>query len=581
MAYRYSTATQHSGASIGTIVSVPKPGTWTSSNNPTTEGNRWNVESRFPGWIECDGRTLNKDDYIALYQVIGDTYGSTATTFNLPDYRSRMLMGTGTVDGNQPGGISLSPVDGPGNSTTTAQPTIAGSTGGTYVMETVRQLPPLSEITPGSQTGTAVYYSVTESFLTSKATYSSVALINYGEGEFAPTDSTTTSPEVDGFRDGGADVTDTIKNATQYLAYGTPGTSPFNSLQSTRSVTYSGLDFSNAKTFFVYAIAGNDNNGGERPNTAGDSLYVEWPDGTESLLLPGYADYEAAGGGDMDEYDNAYSNWREIFVDIPTAFRVPNVNIIIKQSITVGGGGELGATLTAVNPNAFDMVGIQYIGWRGSNIGGAAEDTFSISTFTSDGFEQVTSVVEPYIYGDISWSAGPVGAFATPSVAPHYHEIRYAQRGSTSAAEGNPYASAKSVGFMGTAEAGVLTYDRFGGSLLDHAHYLQWGYSTEYAAYGNDESYGSSGLVNIQDPGGSISQKFGTSYSQDDNRGAVINKTIDLVNDGGVFANIGQFELSTAAKSVFDSSLTVRLQAAEEVELMQPYFRVKYIIKAW
>ena len=581
MAYRYSTATQHTGASIGTIISVPKPGSWSSSTNPTTEGNNWQIQSRFPGWIECDGRTLDKSDYIALYQVIGDTYGSTATTFNLPDYRSRMLMGTGTVDGNQPGGISLTPDDGPGNSATTAQPNIAGSTGGTYVMSTVRQLPSGSEITPGGQTGEAVYYSVTESFLTSKASYSNVALINYGEGEFASKTSTTTSPECSGFRSGGADVTTNIENATQYLAFGTPGTSPFNSLRTSRQVTYSNLDFSDAKQLFIYAIVGNDENGGERPNNTGEGLYIRWPNGTESRLIPSRQDFVNDGLGDQDDYDNAYSNWREVFVDIPTQYRTSGVNVILKQTVNPGVNNELGATLTAANPNAFDMIGVQYLGWRGSNIGGGATDTFSISTFTSNGFDQVTSVVEPYIYGNVSWSAGPVGAFATPSVAPHYHEIRYAQRGSTSAAEGNPYASAKSVGFMGSSEAGVLTYDRFGASLRDHAHYLQWGYSTEYASYGNDESYGSSGLVNIQDPGGSITQKFGTSYSTDNNRGATINKTIDIVNQGGVFFNIGQFQLSTAAKSVFDSALSVRLQAAEEVELMQPYFRVKYIIKAW
>lgn len=581
MAYRYSTATQHTGASIGTVISVPKPGTWSSSTNPTTEGNNWQIESRFPGWLPCDGRTLDKSDYIALYQVIGDTYGSTSTTFNLPDYRSRMLMGTGSVDGNQPGGISLSPDDGPGNSATTAQPNIAGSTGGTYVMGTVRQLPPLSEITPGGQTGEAVYYSVTESFLTSKASYSNVALINYGQGEFASKTSTTTSPECSGFRSGEADVTDNIEAATQYLAFGTPGTSPFNSIRLNRQVTYSNLDFSNATTLFVYAIVGNDENGGERPNNTGEGLYIRWPNGTESMLIPSRGDFTNAGLGDAEDYDNAYSNWREIFIDIPTQYRTSGVSIILKQTLDSTYTNEMSSTLTASNPNAFDMIGIQYIGWRGSNIGGTATDTFSISTFTSNGFDQVTSVVEPYIYGNVSWSAGPVGAFATPSVAPHYHEIRYAQRGSTSAAEGSPYASAKSVGFMGTAEAGVLTYDRFGSALRDHAHYLQWGYSTEYASYGNDESYGSSGLVNIQDPGGSITQKFGTTYSQDDNRGQVINKTIDIVNQGGVFCNIGQFELSTAAKSVFDSALSVRLQAAEEVELMQPYFRVKYIIKAW
>ena len=581
MAYRYSTATQHTGASIGTVISVPKPGTWSSSTNPTTEGNNWQIESRFPGWLPCDGRTLDKEDYIALYQVIGDTYGSTATTFNLPDYRSRMMMGTGSVDGNQPGGISLSPSDGPGNSSTTAQPNIAGSTGGTYVLNTVRQLPPLSEITPGGQTGEAVYYSVTESFLTSKASYSNTALINYGLGEFASKTSTTTSPECAGFRSGESEVTDNIKNATQYLAFGTPGTSPFNSIQFNRQVTYSNLDFSDATQLFVYGIVGNDENGGERPNDAGEGLYIRWPNNTESELIPARADFVNAGLGDNDDYDNAYSDWREIFIDIPTQYRTSGVNIILKQTVDSSYTSEIGSTLLSANPNAIDMIGIQYIGWRGANIGGAATDTFSISTFTSDGFDQVTAIVEPYIYGNVSWSAGPVGEFATPSVAPHYHEIRYAQRGSTSAAEGNPYASAKSVGFMGTAQGGVLTYDRFGASLRDHSHFLQWGYSTEYAAYGNDESYGSSGLVNIQDPGGSISQKFGTSYSQDNNRGAVINKTIDIVNEGGVFCNIGQFELSTAAKSVFDSALSVRLQAAEELALMQPYFRVKYIIKAW
>jgi microcystin-dependent protein len=581
MAYRYSTATQHTGASIGTVISVPKPGNWSSSNDPTTEGNNWTVDTRFPGWLPCDGRTVDKSDYIALYQVIGDTYGSTPTTFNLPDYRSRMLMGTGTIDGNQPGGISLGPDTGPGNSSITAQPNIAGSTGGTYVMTTVRQLPPLSEITPGQQTGTAVYYSVTENFLTSKASYSSTALINYGDGEFADKNSTTTSPECSGFRSGGADVTDNIQIAQQYLAFGTPGTSPFNSLQTNRQVTYSNLDFSDAKQVFVYAIVGNDENGGERPNDPGEGLYLRWPNGTESLLIPSRQQFLAAGSGDEDDYDNAYSNWREIFIDIPTQYRTSNVSITLRQTVESTITNEMGAALTTANPNAFDMIGIQYLGWRGSLIGGGATDTFSISTFTTDGFEQVKTVVEPYIYGNVSWSAGPVGEFATPSVAPHYHEIRYAQRGSSTAAEGNPYAGAKDVGFMGNASATVLTYDRFGASLRDHSHYLQWGYSPEYASYGNDESYGSSGLVNIQDPGGNINQKFGDSFSTDDNRGAIINKTIDIVNQGGVFCNIGQFELSTAAKSVFDSALSMRLQAAEEVELMQPYFRIKYIIKAW
>jgi microcystin-dependent protein len=44
------------------------------------------------GWLICDGRTLNISDYYWLYQVIGTTYGSTAsTTFNLPNPAGRVL----------------------------------------------------------------------------------------------------------------------------------------------------------------------------------------------------------------------------------------------------------------------------------------------------------------------------------------------------------------------------------------------------------------------------------------------------------------------------------------------------------
>lgn len=370
MPANYSKIQSRSGVSIGTIISVPKDESWSNSSNATTEGNNWNISGNFPGWLPCDGSALNKSDYPALYEVIGGAYGETGSTFNLPDYRSRKLMGTGPVDGNTPGGLSLTPSDGPGNSSTTASPNEAGSEGGIYVIETVRQLPPQSEITPGSPS----------------------------------------------------------------------------------------------------------------------------------------------------------------------------------------------------NP---------------ASIGGGATDTFNISSFASTGFDQVTSICNSTIAGNLSWSAGPVGTFSTPTAPPHYHEVRYAQQGGTSAREGSPYAEAKDVGFMGSTQAGLLSFDRFGGALRTHAHYLNWGYSTEYATYGNDNTYGDSGLVNIQDPGGAYATKFGTSFGNDNNRGITINKTIDVVNDAGVFYNIGNFTLSGAAAQPFDAALGVRLQAAEQMPMMQPYFRLKYIIKAY
>ena len=49
----------------------------------------------------------------------------------------------------------------------------------------------------------------------------------------------------------------------------------------------------------------------------------------------------------------------------------------------------------------------------------------------------------------------------------------------------------------------------------------------------------------------------------------------------GVFFNVGTFTLSNAAKSQWDAALDMRLQSAEELPVMQPYFRLKYLIKAY
>ena len=36
-------------------------------------------------WMSCNGQSLSKIEYNSLYQIIGNTYGSTADTFNLPN----------------------------------------------------------------------------------------------------------------------------------------------------------------------------------------------------------------------------------------------------------------------------------------------------------------------------------------------------------------------------------------------------------------------------------------------------------------------------------------------------------------
>lgn len=64
----------------------------------------------FNGWLLCDGRSLDRGDYYALYDVIGTTFGSAdSNSFSLPDFRGRALamMGAGSNLTNRPLGTSL------------------------------------------------------------------------------------------------------------------------------------------------------------------------------------------------------------------------------------------------------------------------------------------------------------------------------------------------------------------------------------------------------------------------------------------------------------------------------------------
>lgn len=47
-----------------------------------------------PGWIECDGRKLNKNEYLELFNAIGHTFSTKVDHFfNIPDLRGRFIRG--------------------------------------------------------------------------------------------------------------------------------------------------------------------------------------------------------------------------------------------------------------------------------------------------------------------------------------------------------------------------------------------------------------------------------------------------------------------------------------------------------
>lgn len=148
MAVKYSKQSQKSGATVGTVVCIPKPSGWNSTSD------NWSISTNYPGWLECDGSSLNPNEYYALYEIIGTTYGGTVSgtypnmtgTFKLPNYRAKFITGTGRSDGNIPGSATLTPNVG-ADGGTPIDVNYPGGTGGSYVISDIRQQLPSQDDT--------------------------------------------------------------------------------------------------------------------------------------------------------------------------------------------------------------------------------------------------------------------------------------------------------------------------------------------------------------------------------------------------------------------------------------------------
>lgn len=142
------------GMAIGTVLTILKqslgpgrntsPAAWVSDTYGDLSGGR---DSRYPGYLACDGESYNVADYLDLFLVIGNQYGGTGNwdettntatgNFKVPDYRNRKLAGTGRVDGNA-GSSAFLP------SPSTFEP---GNIGGWWYIDNV-------DVTTGDPTGT-------------------------------------------------------------------------------------------------------------------------------------------------------------------------------------------------------------------------------------------------------------------------------------------------------------------------------------------------------------------------------------------------------------------------------------------
>ena len=97
------------GYAIGTVLPILKESVGSYGDIDTGD-----IDERYPGFVPCDGRPLDKNDYFELYTILEGKYGETTTEFNVPDYRNRRLCGVGIVDGTR-GNSAFVPVT-PGSS---------------------------------------------------------------------------------------------------------------------------------------------------------------------------------------------------------------------------------------------------------------------------------------------------------------------------------------------------------------------------------------------------------------------------------------------------------------------------------
>jgi hypothetical protein len=108
------------GYTIGTVLPILKE--TVGSYGDIDDGLDNTTSTRYPGFLKCEGQSLNAARYPFLFDIIGNNYGGNGIkdftgaysgTFNLPDYRMRRLCGVGFVDASQ-GNSAFLPVTGSG-----------------------------------------------------------------------------------------------------------------------------------------------------------------------------------------------------------------------------------------------------------------------------------------------------------------------------------------------------------------------------------------------------------------------------------------------------------------------------------
>lgn len=130
--------TKFDGMPVGAIMPVFKDNTQEDDWGISDDKLNGKANSRFPGWIYCDGRFVSPDDYSLLYEVIGTRFGANlGGEFRVPDMRNRKLLGTGNVDNQSPSSPIVTPEYGPRKQRGNGSAFIPGSFGGMWYIDTI------------------------------------------------------------------------------------------------------------------------------------------------------------------------------------------------------------------------------------------------------------------------------------------------------------------------------------------------------------------------------------------------------------------------------------------------------------
>jgi hypothetical protein len=721
MPVKYNKETEKNGAAIGSVVSIVRPRSYPNSSfasNEPAEAQAWNIDSTYPGWLECDGRTLNVAEYRALYSVIGNTYGGTPNVnFKLPDYRSKKICGTGRLNGNSGSSLFLPFNSGPDGNPGGGGLDISGSTGGFYTINTLRQLPEGSEITPGSPSDPGViggnsvdtfslgsyrsqgFESVVDIFdceLSGDITFgvgpisertvaaipphfhfiSGVAIGNttakaatggaipIGEspnalfrifsettgsirnfnrrlrrwpliGDATPVESgisiIESGPVFFGLSGGGS-LPDGVAIGTfqsspsgSFSGFGFPPSSEFtpttqyvwfkdgSSNQLTRSVSRVIPDGSQIESVQIEFIAGNDQNGGERPNGAGSvfrfngsGIALNSDGNPVNGLVPGTGSdspdplapvpaefYPGPIGTTITEQDESLFIR---FSSIVGGVSVSSGNILLIPSFR--NSSFAGDTKTDADGNTvtnFDRWDAEYANWFVQSIPVASN--LRGSNFTIEVFAYAAAEVDR---DDPDQNTSRPGSNSgqiidTPQDTTTPTTIEFDGGG---------------VGIWDNYGIGRVVVSGTGGSfsfgagdepapLQKHSHMIFWDEPNIIGGVvetvpGNPTTFGTGGGVDLtfvdegatQTPNGLYSgaaADVGPLPSWPENRsiGSQIEKTISVLNDIAITIRPAVVRLSDTSRLSFDSAISVRLQAAEEFNLLTDFFRTKYLIKAY